>query len=115
MTSIGLQNPINGSYGSFAKFVASPGSSGGAIKGYMPNATVDTDKTYIDYEQIRFALNQAWNTTYPSQLKITNKITSRESRITWLCKLGRGEPCNQNGSICCGSRRAIGGFKESKH
>ena len=73
MTSIGLQNPINGSYGSFAKFVASPGSNGGAIKGYMPNATVDTDKTYIDYEQIRFALNQAWNTTYPSQLKITNK------------------------------------------
>jgi len=73
MTSIGLQNPISGSYGAFAKFVASPGSNGGAIKGYMPNATIDTDKTYIDYEQIRFALNQAWNTTYPSQLKITNK------------------------------------------
>lgn len=71
--TIGLQNPISGSYGAFAKFVASPGSSGGAIKGYMPNATVDTDKTYVDYEQIRFALNQAWNTTYPSQLKITNK------------------------------------------
>ena len=68
MSSIGLQNPISGSYGT-SLLVASPGSNGGAIKGYMPNPLVDTDKTYIDYEQIRFALNQAWNTTYPSQLK----------------------------------------------
>ena len=72
MSSIGLQNPISGSYGT-SLLVASPGSNGGAIKGYMPNPLDDTDKTYIDYEQIRFALNQAWNTTYPSQLKAADK------------------------------------------
>jgi len=73
MTSIGFTNPISGSYGKFSIFTASPGSRGGAIKGYMPQATLDTDKTYPDYEQIRFTLTQAWNTTYPSQLKASNR------------------------------------------
>jgi hypothetical protein len=73
MTSIGLQNPISGGYGTFNLFVASPGSSGGAIKGYMPQPLVDVDKTYPDFEQVRFTLKNAWNTTYPSQLKASNK------------------------------------------
>jgi hypothetical protein len=73
MTSIGLQNPISGGYGTFNLFVAAPGNSGGAIKGYMPQTVVDVDKTYPDFEQIRFTLKNAWNTTYPSQLKANNK------------------------------------------
>jgi hypothetical protein len=71
--SIGFQNPISGSGGVASKFVLSPGSSGGAIRGYMPPTTLETDKDYKEFEQIRFTLKQAWNTTYPSQLKRANK------------------------------------------
>lgn len=49
-----------------------PTSNGGGIKGYMAQQLVDVDKTYIDYEQPRFNLREAWNTTYPSQLKAAN-------------------------------------------
>jgi hypothetical protein len=75
MTSIGLQNPISGSnaYGAFNIFVADPTSSGKAIKGYMPQPLVDVDKTYPDFEQVRFTLKNAWNTTYPSQLRRSHK------------------------------------------
>jgi hypothetical protein len=45
---------------------------GGGIQGYMSQATNDTDRTFIDFEQPRFQLRQAWNTTYPSQLRIKN-------------------------------------------
>ena len=73
MTSIGLQNPISGGSSTFNLFVAAPGNSGGAIKGYMPQSVVDVDKDYPDFEQIRFTLKNAWNTKYPSQLKASNK------------------------------------------
>ena len=43
---------------------------GGGIKGYMPQATNKSDRNFIDFEQTRFQLRQAWNTTYPSQLRI---------------------------------------------
>ena len=71
--SIGFQNPISGSNGSFNLYVKSAKSPGGAIQGYMPQTTMDVDKDYVDYEHIRFTLKQAWNTTYPSQLKRSNK------------------------------------------
>ena len=71
--SIGFQNPISGSGGTGSKYVIAPGNPGGAIRGYMPQTTLKTDKDYKEYEQIRFTLKQAWNTTYPSQLKRANK------------------------------------------
>ena len=70
--SVGFTNPIGGSNVAFSNFVIRKNSPGGAIQGWMPQATVDTDKTYIDYEQIRFTLKQSWNTTYPSQLRESN-------------------------------------------
>jgi hypothetical protein len=73
MPSIGYTNPISGSNGSFNLFVRAPQNSGGAIKGYMPQTTLKTDKDYKEYEQIRFTLKESWNTTYPSQLKRANK------------------------------------------
>jgi hypothetical protein len=39
----------------------------------MPQTLYNVDKTYPEYEQIRFSLKQAWNTTYPSQLRASNK------------------------------------------
>lgn len=71
--SVGFQNPIGGSGGMASIFVVDKASPGGAIKGYMPQTINKTDKEYKEFEQIRFTLKQAWNTTYPSQLKLANK------------------------------------------
>lgn len=43
------------------------------IRGIMPKATFDADKAYPNYEHVRFTLKQAWNTTYPSQLRTSNQ------------------------------------------
>ena len=71
-TSIGYSSPINGSNVAFNFLVVRPGSSGGAIRGYMPQQTQNVDKRYPEFEQIRFTLKNAWNTTYPSQLRRDN-------------------------------------------
>ena len=71
--SIGYSNPIGGSGGTFNLFVRAPSNRGGAIRGYMPQTTLKVDKEYSEFEHIRFTLKQAWNTTYPSQLKKANK------------------------------------------
>ena len=72
MTSIGYSSPINGSNVAFQSLVVKPTNSGGAINGYMPQQTQNVDKRYPEFEQIRFTLKNAWNTTYPSQLRQNN-------------------------------------------
>jgi hypothetical protein len=71
-TSVGYTSPINGSNVAFQSFVVRPTNSGGAINGYMPQTTINVDKRYPEFEQIRFTLKNAWNTTYPSQLRRDN-------------------------------------------
>jgi len=71
-TSVGYTSPINGSNVAMQAFVVNPKNSGGAINGYMPQTTQLTDKRYPEYEHIRFTLKNAWNTTYPSQLRRDN-------------------------------------------
>jgi hypothetical protein len=68
-TSVGYTSPINGSNVAFQAFIVRPANSGGAINGYMPQTTVNVDKRYPEFEHIRFTLKNAWNTTYPSQLR----------------------------------------------
>ena len=70
--SIGYTSPINGSNVAFSIYARNPASPGGAIRGWMPQATQLTDKRYPDYEQIRYILKNAWNTTYRSQLQRNN-------------------------------------------
>ena len=70
MTSIGYTNSIGGSNVAYNFLAASPKYSGGAIPGWMPQQIQNVDKTYPDFEQIRFTLKQAWNTNYRSQLKV---------------------------------------------
>lgn len=70
--SVGYSSPINGSNVAFSIFARRPGNSGGAIKGWMPQATQLTDKRYPEFENIRQTLKNAWNTTYPSQLRRNN-------------------------------------------
>jgi hypothetical protein len=69
MPSIGYTSQINGSYGTFNIFAVDAKSPGGAIPGYMPQTLIKTDKDYPEFENIRFSLKNAWNTTYPSQLR----------------------------------------------
>ena len=71
-TSVGYTSPINGSNVAFQSLVVRPKNSGGAITGYMPQQTQTTDKRYPEFEHIRFTLKNAWNTTYPSQLRRDN-------------------------------------------
>lgn len=78
-TSVGYTSPINGSNVAFQAFVVRPTNSGGAINGYMPQQTQNVDKRYPEFEHIRFTLKNAWNTTYPSQLRrdnLTKSITT---------------------------------------
>jgi hypothetical protein len=70
--SIGYTSPINGSNVAFSIYAKRPGNAGGAIQGWMPQTTQNVDKTYPNYEQIRYTLKNAWNTTYPSQLRRNN-------------------------------------------
>lgn len=72
--SVGFSNPIGGSNVAFSIFARRPGNAGGAIQGWMPQTTQNVDKRFSEYEQIRYTLKNAWNTTYPSQLK-RNKLT----------------------------------------
>jgi hypothetical protein len=67
--SIGYSSSINGSRVAFNSFAIDPNSSGGAIRGWMPQSTYNTDKRYKEYEQIRFTLKNAWNTSYQRQLR----------------------------------------------
>ena len=70
--SIGYTNAIGGSNVAFSIFTRNPANPGGAIRGWMPQTTQLTDKRYTEYEQIRYTLKNAWNTTYPSQLRRNN-------------------------------------------
>ena len=72
MPSIGYTSAINGSNVAFSIFAKDPTSSGGAIRGYMPQTTQNGDKRYPEFEHIRYTLKNAWNTTYPSQLRRAN-------------------------------------------
>lgn len=72
MPSIGYSSPINGSNVAFSIFAKRPGNAGGAIQGWMPQTTQNVNKMYPEYEQIRYTLKNAWNTTYPSQLRRNN-------------------------------------------
>jgi len=69
--SIGYENPISGSYGSSFKNLSYKGSLGGGIPGFIPTPVQKVDNN-DGYSQIRFSLREAWNTSYPSQLKRKN-------------------------------------------
>ena len=78
MTSIGYQNHISSGCGSSPGFSMLKGLGGnpvrgGGIRGYIAPQTVDTDND-AEYTQTRFALRQAWNTDYVTQLGNKKRI-----------------------------------------
>lgn len=105
MTSVGYTSAINGSYGTFNFFVANPKNNGRAIQGFMPKQTQLVDKTYPDYEQIRFTLKNAWNTTYPSQLRNNNL---KQSIITPFRAVNNaGDLLGRENYACGGSCQSV--------
>ena len=44
-----------------------------SFNGFMPKATLVTDKSYPNFEHVRFNLRQAWNTTYQGQLTTSSR------------------------------------------
>jgi len=66
--SIGFENPISGSYSTTFKNIRVKGSLGGGIPGFIPTPVQKVNNN-DGYSQIRFSLREAWNTSYPSQLK----------------------------------------------
>ena len=100
-TSVGYTSPINGSNVAFKEFVIRPTNSGGAINGYMPQTTYNVDKRYPEFEHIRFTLKNAWNTTYPSQLRV-NKL--KQSIITPFRAVNNaGDLLSRDNYTCGGS------------
>jgi hypothetical protein len=70
--SVGFENPISGSYNTSFKSISVKGSLGGGIPGFIPTPVQKVNNN-DGYSQIRFSLREAWNTSYPSQLK-KNKL-----------------------------------------
>jgi len=70
---------------------------GGGIRGVMPQADQDTDKTFVDYEQIRFTLRNAWNTKYVSQLGNKKRV------------IGPFRAVNNAGDVLCRKNYSCGG------
>ena len=116
-TSVGYTSAINGSNVAFAILAKNPKNSGGAINGWMPQPTQTVNKEYTEFEQIRFTLKNAWNTTYPSQLKRDNLKKSMVTPFRAVTNSG-DLLCRENFS--CGgscqtfqSRPGLHGLKQS--
>ena len=102
MPSIGYTSPINGSNVAFTIFAKNPSSPGGAIQGYMPQTTQNVDKRYPEYEQIRYTLKNAWNTTYPSQLRAAN-LPKRTITTPFRAVNNAGDLLSRENYSCGGS------------
>ena len=91
-TSGGITN-----YGAAGVTYPSTRKLGGGIRGIMPQADVDTNKTFIDYEQIRFTLRNAWNTKYVTQLGNKKRV------------IGPFRAVNNAGDVLCRKYYSCGG------
>ncbi len=70
-TSIGFQNPINGSNDANRAYVTG-NYLGRGMRGYIPPALLDTE--YNGESSLnRFMLREAWNTKYQAELAAANK------------------------------------------
>ena len=65
--SIGSENPISGSYSNNFNRSSVP-TLGGGIRGFIP-PPIQKVNNNDGFSQIRFSLREAWNTSYPGQLR----------------------------------------------
>jgi hypothetical protein len=102
MTSIGYSSAINGSNVAFTFLAKNPKNPGGAIRGYMPQNVQNVDKRFPEFEQIRFTLKNAWNTTYPSQLRAGN-LPKRTITTPFRAVNNAGDLLSRENFSCGGS------------
>lgn len=76
--------------------------NGGGLHGYMPPPTMDVDKTYPEYEHIRFSLREAWNTHYKSQL-YANLNTTKSAVTPFRAVTNSGDLLSRNYYSCGGA------------
>ena len=101
--SVGYTSPINGSNVAFSIYAKRPGNAGGAIQGWMPQTTQNVDKRYPEYEQIRYTLKNAWNTTYPSQLRRNNLNKNKTITTPFRAVNNAGDILSRENFSCGGS------------
>ena len=77
--------------------------NGKGIPGLMPRSVQLVDKTYDQYENIRFTLVNAWNTNYKSQLNNANL-----SRISTPFRA-----VNNSGDLLCRTNYTCGGSTQT--
>ena len=104
MTSIGFQNPINGSCGGPSRPIINNAAGrpllGGGIPGFVARGVNDTDNN-DQYAQIRFTLRNGWNTKYVSQLGNQKRIITPFRAVT------------NSGDILCRVSYSCGGDVQS--
>jgi hypothetical protein len=104
MTSIGFQNPINGSCGGPSRPIINNAAGrpllGGGIPGFVARGVNDTDNN-DQYAQIRFTLRNGWNTKYVSQLGNQKRIITPFRAVT------------NSGDILCRVSYSCGGGVQS--
>lgn len=105
MPGIGYFSAIGGSGGVGSPFVMNLKNPGGAIQGYMPQQTLKVDKSYPEYEQVRFTLRDAWNTTYPLQLK--NSGLKRPITTPFRAVNNSGDLLSRDNYSCGGTCQAF--------
>ena len=55
---------------------------GGGLRGFMPRNIQKVDKDAEEYENVRYTLREAWNTSYPQQLRSSNlKLAQTPFRV----------------------------------
>lgn len=64
-------NSNSGRNRSYLVYTKNTNNPGGAIKGWIAPDIHGSDKSDVNYRQIRFKLTDAWNTNYKTQLKNT--------------------------------------------
>ena len=93
--SIGFTNPINGSGGMASVFVIDKNSSGGAIKGYMPQTIMKTDKDYkCNNEQRKGKL-------FKSILKLEDETSTTKCEEKNCAKVNYMDDCIDLGEEQC--------------
>lgn len=101
--SVGYTSPINGSNVAFSIYAKRPENAGGAIQGWMPQTTQNVNKMYPEYEQIRYTLKNAWNTTYPSQLRRNNLNQNKTITTPFRAVNNAGDLLSRDNYSCGGS------------
>jgi hypothetical protein len=85
------------------------------IRGIMPPATVDVDKSYENYENVRFTLRNAWNTKYTQTTKAVTPFRAVTnsgdilSRVAYSC--GGPSQASQSRPGLFGIKGQIGSIK----